>query len=1467
MVTNIETKKTEVLLPSENGLKLNKCHRALNHIAYTINELQSKGSLPDCNDILPRILLDSKISDRELEKLIADVDLLRRLTFKVHGTKSLEFIISLPQVFIYYKQNSSMPIFRKVSCRLIENIMALIKNIISDVTNSSLSQCLSQCYELAVLINDKKCCIYVANTFYNYGINLWRCKFKDEAVAAWQDSVTLHRQNKDETSITSFVKKLERLSLALIDMGKSKQAEHLLSEAVAELITFNEPELRKSFKILSIHKIIKKFDDLNHILKLLVNLKIPNPSRFSNIHQDLELNGLVLEWELKLLISSKKLPPAEDIFKLYQSLEIIYEERHPVKLAEVYLMCCLAIINSGNYDLSLEKMSSIYNSLETHIFGDDIGHTKYIKDISASFALYMSIVKHQQGQYDSHLLNKAVALWLELMESGEIDENCIERSFFLSNIELLNDFLELLGGTQSQVNILNSFQKLLQGVDEDLLTRQKFRLASSYMNLGYSGTASELLRSFQVFSTSRKFDDILEFRSLEIELFISSGNLENAKESALAIKKYVVEYDEVSITISDVNAQASVCRALSALLLAFGQPKQSLEYSKASVKLLNRIIANISGGLNMLRATAPKSWRFMINLIRSYYQVSATYDHIGMVRESEFYYSEVVRLCHLVKSPGLTAYYNILVSDFYIRSGNITKSFSIINDLLSSDFTENPVYLALLEFTLGKYYKEIGETEEERARYNLAESKIISLINSAGSHITDIESMLSNLSLIPKRRSTRSGVKQTSQHFYLDGLRGEALRSRSYYHLMQEEWEEANALLQESASLGFYHKHKLQQNLAESRHQFLNAMSILQSDPVFGVLQESALSIPSVIRSANKATKENEGLTKPQSSNTGRLNRKKTTKNGIVEVENLLSKSRATILETFFWSSNACSSSEKYLLSNRLGEILLLQSAVGSSSKEDGHTLAANYFYEMSKGQTLVKDVSSKEESLLYDYESSLHLRSRENLVDLNSFQKEYIDIIPDRWAVVSISLCDDTDDMIISRFQAGESSFLLRLPLNRHSSRDADEDIFSYKSALEEIRAIIASSNDTAQASRTMQNATKSQKQDWWASRRALDSRLKELLDNIEYCWLGGFKGILTGNVRNRDLLSKFSTSFLKILKKHLPSRRILRTRRSEASATKKKTDEVKIDPRVLELFMGLSNLDESDNSEMLEDLIYFILDILQFNGECNAYDELDMDQIIIELQEILRAYRDSIEDLDESVEHLVLILDKSSHMIPWESLPCLRGKSVSRVPSLTCLHQIFKNRDNRPLNVSNGAYILNPSSDLMNTQSQFEPRLASFHNWESIIGRSPTEDEFKRVLETKDIVLYFGHGGGEQYVRTNQIKNLQHCSATFLLGCSSGELHSSGEFEPWGTPINYLIGGCQMLVANLWDVTDKDIDRFSDAMLSSWGLYDSFSADLAENQKRCNIGQSLSSAREVCNLKYLNGAAPVLYGIPLMV
>jgi separase len=222
-----------------------------------------------------------------------------------------------------------------------------------------------------------------------------------------------------------------------------------------------------------------------------------------------------------------------------------------------------------------------------------------------------------------------------------------------------------------------------------------------------------------------------------------------------------------------------------------------------------------------------------------------------------------------------------------------------------------------------------------------------------------------------------------------------------------------------------------------------------------------------------------------------------------------------------------------------------------------------------------------------------------------------------------------------------------------------------------------------------------------------------------------------------------------------------------------------------------------------------------------------------------------------------LGLILGKQIHRIPWESLPIVvESRSIiTRIPSL----RLVALQKQIPVEVDPGSafYILNPKGDLNETEVTFHPIFQSL-SWQGLVRSPPDSSIIERALQERDLFVYCGHGSGTEFCDyTALLEEHRECRAAMLLmGCSSGELMDDGDMDPFGVPYACLGAGSGCVVANLWNVTDRDIDRFLMELLKQTVL--SGPAGLAE---------AVATARNSCKLKYLTGAAPVVYGFLTLV
>ncbi|EIW51672.1 separase [Trametes versicolor FP-101664 SS1] len=499
---------------------------------------------------------------------------------------------------------------------------------------------------------------------------------------------------------------------------------------------------------------------------------------------------------------------------------------------------------------------------------------------------------------------------------------------------------------------------------------------------------------------------------------------------------------------------------------------------------------------------------------------------------------------------------------------------------------------------------------------------------------------------------------------------------------------------------------------------------------------------------------------------------------------------------------------------------------------------------------------------------------------DMAKMSVNQADQLPPHWTVVNVSITEDRHTMFVTRQRAGHKPLIFCLPLKGRREGQEDEHL-TYEDAIKELQEIIRLSDEGTRQAADVKKDDREARMAWWKTRSELDGRLRELLGDIEFCWLGAFKTIFTPTDLHSEDLAALRTRLDVVFKGSL------------VFQEKKPKSRLGLDDGLLECF---STLPPNCRDEELEDLVYFILDLYQFHGVPVAISEVDMDQVVVELRNALeehaarikgRGAADANADGDAAGQddgHIFLVLDKNVQGIPWESLPVLRGKSVSRVPSMDFLTDRLEfshwrkwedgraqegRVDQASVDPRRTYFVLNPSGDLKGTEGRFAEWLAGMKSvgWDGVVGRAPSEQQFVDALTNRDLVIYFGHGGAEQYVRSHKIRHLPRCAATMLWGCSSGILKYMGDFDRTGTPYHYMLAGCPTLVANLWDVTDRDIDKFSQSVFDDLHL----NADAVKRWRaddggaeRTSVVRAVAKARESCKLKYLTGAAPVVYGIP---
>jgi separase len=724
--------------------------------------------------------------------------------------------------------------------------------------------------------------------------------------------------------------------------------------------------------------------------------------------------------------------------------------------------------------------------------------------------------------------------------------------------------------------------------------------------------------------------------------------------------------------------------------------------------------------------------------------------------------------------------------------------------------------------------------------------------------------------------------------------------------------EEANDLVGGIESL-------VKQGIAWSYFYAHQASSQMAADITFNALQDSIVSVPS-------PTLQDMGASMAAAAPmVGKTPRKGKAPKAVAKVVPssepaflpLLQKAFQAVHQTWQDAYRTSSSTKLRLQSQLLANISVMAGGCGSKlSSEMTHPLVFGYHHDAPSIRIQALNRAAEDPAVEKLEKADLRswpaieqpMSSQTTTLKQSDFQRDFIDIIPASWNVVSMSLTDDKAAMKLVKYRAGQSPFILRIPFAHREADDPDEVVLDMALAYERLRAIIKQHEFTAVEAGVTDTADFKKK--WWQRKHDLDAELRLLLFDVEEQWFSAAKGIFSSHRADDQDLSNLEAQLQAILLQHCP------TKKGRGKA-KSGLHSLKIESRILELFVGLGEPDAeievegesgpitvpraetSTLAEGIHDLVRLILEGLQFAGESIAIDEVDMDSVIIKIIDALRDYYGSLSTSHDASGHTVLLLDNQLHGFPWESLPCLRSQSLSRLPSLADLRDRLlaarssewnETRGQKTISRSSGTSLVNPSGDLKKTAQRFQPWLTKLPpNW-AHLRKAPDDEGWKDLLSENELFLYVGHGSTSQYVRPRVVKRLGYkepnqasgstCAVSWLIGCSSVGVEDLGEFQPSGMVLSYLAAGSPAVLGALWDVGDIDADHFSITAGDYWGLWDEsnkgldpklFPARKKISEEKKALGRSMSMCEAVarsrggCKLPYLNGAAFVVYGIPV--
>ena len=371
-----------------------------------------------------------------------------------------------------------------------------------------------------------------------------------------------------------------------------------------------------------------------------------------------------------------------------------------------------------------------------------------------------------------------------------------------------------------------------------------------------------------------------------------------------------------------------------------------------------------------------------------------------------------------------------------------------------------------------------------------------------------------------------------------------------------------------------------------------------------------------------------------------------------------------------------------------------------------------------------------------------------------------------------------------------------------------------------------------------------------FWKLRHSLDERMKRLMTDVNSTWINCFIGMFLGECSSLKLQEVSEQ-----IESHLMS---------YARANHLRCVSPDLLRVICESFIHLK--EESFNHALVS--LFEPKNLFE-----NVYDEcLDLLKkrvSFVTLEELRERVTKKI-----SFGPLALITGATLENFPFESLSYLRTltQETFRVPSVRFLNWMYVNLRRTNQRIKQGVsdrdvyYLINPSQNLPYTEEKFKSRFEELKkrdscSWDGLVGQIPPQKELQKVLENKDIYIYLGHNSGSRYLgRLNE--SVVNC-LSLVMGCSSAAVTNPDQMvESFGASYYFLMNGCPTYVGCLWNVTDRDIDHFAELLLKkTFPVYDS-----TKSVPKCtSITRAVPMSRDVCKLKYLNGAAPVVRGLPI--
>ncbi len=372
-------------------------------------------------------------------------------------------------------------------------------------------------------------------------------------------------------------------------------------------------------------------------------------------------------------------------------------------------------------------------------------------------------------------------------------------------------------------------------------------------------------------------------------------------------------------------------------------------------------------------------WTLVPRIVRGLNHLSLLFSHNGLYLEVRHYLQQSQKIAKAVEAATLNSQTTALLGDSLTRSGGVDEGVLLVQQAenLVSGLPRDRHY-ASLQLFLATHHNKQGELRAGESAIGLAESTIQNLVSKSfvdnliqrHSIAATIEIEMSALTIqeakparalqsrqrqasSKKTQSKSFSQKETSKPssqeapaievFALRRMRGEIIRRRIYAKISEGGLDAAALLLTEISAHTRDQQDLVMEALFLSRLRFRQGLEHFVSDPVYCVIPESIISCPAIKAcNSGRQEKQSKASSPPKSKSatsskgaTGKALAKKVKARSpslAKDQGNFLRLAQDEITKVFRSATNSSSTAIVHEISDVLGKILIVLSAVSAAS-------------------------------------------------------------------------------------------------------------------------------------------------------------------------------------------------------------------------------------------------------------------------------------------------------------------------------------------------------------------------------------------------------------------------------------------------------------------------------------------------------------------------------------------------------